>query len=263
MDIRRLQETTHKYPMVRAALYPAIITKRQMMKRRSLLQRETLDSLAQILVDDPVVRIDEFEGVFSLSIDSGLLAKLIIEKHFEPELANLCLQHLDAQRDALDVGANVGFFTVLLAKHPTRGRVLAVEPTANALARLHRNLVLNDVDDQVLVFEGVASSNSGSVEIRTIEGREEFSTLGEASHPNTAGEPWVVEEVPSATLDELVAQHSLDPGFMKVDVEGAEASVLGGATTLLAENRPSDSLRTVRLPPKGQRFVSHGGRSTS
>ena len=145
---------------------------------------------------------------------------------------------LDPHRDAVDIGANIGFYAVLFAKRLDGRRVLAVEPTRNALARLRRNIALNAVESKTIVFEGVASNQSGWLEIKTISGLEEYSSLGAMDHPSIAGVAFVTERVEARTLDELVADHGLDCGFVKADVEGVEHTVFEGGQRTLAQQRP-------------------------
>ncbi len=224
---------------MRAALLPAITARRFWLGRRSARYAEVVANLRDLLVEDPVIRLDEFDGVFSLDRHSDLFSRVVTRRTYEPELVAVCARHLDRDRDVIDVGANIGFYSVLFACNLAHGRrVIAVEPTRNALRRLRRNLELNGVTDRVTVVEGVISSQSGKVEIKTIRGREEYSSIGRLEHPSVAGEEWVTEPVTATTLDALVATTGLDPGFLKVDVEGVEHLVFDGARDVLSRYRP-------------------------
>jgi len=196
------------------------------------------DRLAELLAEDPVVKVAEFEGTFALSPRGALFRFVAEQGDYEPVLARKCVELLDPHRDAVDVGANIGFYAVLFAKRLDGRRVLAVEPTRNALARLRRNIALNAVESKTIVFEGVASNQSGWLEIKTVSGLEEFSSLGAMDHPSIAGAAFVTERVEARTLDELVADHGLDCGFVKVDVEGVEHTVFEGGRRTLAQQRP-------------------------
>ncbi|MDB2499866.1 FkbM family methyltransferase, partial [bacterium] len=68
--------------------------------------------------------------------------------------------------------------------------------------------------------------------------KEEFSSIGKMDHPSISNESFVEIETLSATLDSLVSKHKLIPGFIKVDVEGAEHLVFQGAQSVLREHRP-------------------------
>jgi len=191
------------------------------------------------LIGDPLLRVDEFEGVFAVDCHSDLLYRMIIDKCYEPQLVEFCKKYMDPHRDVIDVGANIGFYTVMFAKNIVSPRkVLAIEPARNALRRLRRNIAVNGVKERIEVFEGVVSNKSGSVGLKTIGGKEEYSSIGAMTHPSIEQEEWTLEEVVSTTIDDLVLKKSINPGFLKVDVEGVEHLVFQGAERVLADDRP-------------------------
>ena len=134
----------------------------------------------------------------------------------------------------LDVGANVGFFTLLAATRtgPT-GFVYSFEPLPRNLAYLRRHLDLNAVTN-VEVLPVALSSSAGA------------ARFGSAANPAMGGLAAEGElEVQTETLDELVASGRVrPPHFLKIDVEGAEYEVLRGAAATLARHRPDLLLST-------------------
>jgi FkbM family methyltransferase len=197
-----------------------------------------LATLADMARGDIELRVDEFDGVFAINPRSELFRRLLRFRQYEPELAQVFRAHVDPCRDIVDVGANIGFFTVLGAKALRGGRVLAVEPTGAAFARLVANAARNGVADRVIAFNGAAAAAEGQFAMNVVPGREEYSSVGALVHPRVRGAPQVLETVPATTLDALVARHDLHPGIVKVDVEGAEHLVFEGARMLLERHRP-------------------------
>src|SRR5262245_51571578 len=98
----------------RVLLYPAILVRRLIMRRRNTLRYTFVARLQECLAEDPVVHIDEFQGVFELDRRSHLFARIVSEGTYEPELAHACFANLDPSRDAIDIGANAGFYTNLM-----------------------------------------------------------------------------------------------------------------------------------------------------
>lgn len=128
----------------------------------------------------------------------------------------------------VDVGANVGYYTVSAARRvgPT-GSVVAIEgwsPTARAL---RRNLALNGLDRvQVVEAAVVADSESESVGFRRQRGA---SGLGQVERSSAA-----TARVPATTLDAVCG--SLDRvRMMKLDIEGGELDALAGGGDTLAK----------------------------
>jgi FkbM family methyltransferase len=200
--------------------------------------KQAFDALSDILVEDPVIRAEEFGGSFRIDVRSDMFRRLVIYKQYEPVLAKVAVKFADGGRDFIDIGANIGFYSVLLANNLTSGRGYAIEPTAKAFARLQANIAYNGVLDRVRVIKAAITDRIGNVQIRVIPGKEEYSSLGGMNHPSIASLGFSLETVPAVTLDHLVEQHNIHPGFLKIDVEGCEHLVLAGARQTLLQYRP-------------------------
>ena len=186
-----------------------------------------------------VVRIPAFQGSFEMDVRSHLLKRIILERQFEPDIVNLVKRYVDPTRDVIDVGANVGFYTVLFSRLVSESsKVLAVEPTQLVLEHLRRNVERNGCTRSVLVFDGIATNSRGSFRLNVIPGMEEFSSIGKIVHPYVTGKVTQSVEVKGDTVDNLVRDFKLNPGFIKIDVEGAEYLVLEGAVGTIRTYHP-------------------------
>jgi FkbM family methyltransferase len=138
------------------------------------------------------------------------------------------VQHLVREGQvALDVGAHVGFYTVLLGSLVgPAGRVVAVEPVPSNFAALQRNVALNSFDGVHLV-QAAASERNGTARLSTQEGETGWGSL-EISRSGPA------VEVGTIRLDEYLNDLGVASlGFAKIDVEGHELSVLRGLEKFL------------------------------
>ena len=127
----------------------------------------------------------------------------------------------------LDVGANVGAYTLLFAIWAgPDGRVFAFEPAPASLAGLRRQLQLNQLAGRV---EVVPVAIAGTV------GTADFICDG-ASGANALGSGSTTGAIPVATtsLDAFCGERGLSPDVIKIDVEGAELDVLRGGRATLA-----------------------------
>ena len=185
------------------------------------------------------VRVPSFDGVFEFGPHSHVLRTILIHRDYEPDLATIVKQRIDPNRDAIDIGANAGLFTVLMARLVSHsGRVLAIEPTPGALKYLRINIARHGQEAKVIIFNGVASDARKEYQINCVEGMEEYSSLGKLVHPAVNGEKYSQLKVQGETVDRLVDEFGLRPGFLKIDVEGAEYSVLMGALRTIQKHRP-------------------------
>ncbi len=186
-----------------------------------------------------VVRVREFGGSFEIDFRSHILRRILEHHSYEPILASLAGKLIDPNKDVIDVGSNVGFFTVLASQIiGSRHKVLAIEPTPSGLLLLKKNIRRNSRAHSVIVYGGVAMDRKGSFPLNIIPGMEEYSSIGKELHPCTLNISRQTTIVEGDTIDNLVSRYKLRPGFMKIDVEGAEYQALKGALKTLRKYRP-------------------------
>jgi FkbM family methyltransferase len=134
-----------------------------------------------------------------------------------------------------DIGANIGYFTLLAATAlKNTGRIVALEPGGTAYRTLLKNIGLNDFTNITPV--NLAASNSvGEAKLYlTAEIADTGANLFQAGDERTQ-----CETIHTMPLDVFLTQEHLPPPqFLKIDVEGAELAVLQGATRILAEFSP-------------------------
>ena len=133
-----------------------------------------------------------------------------------------------------DIGAHVGFYTLLASMLVGDGRVYAFEPLPSNIAILKKHIVLNKLTN-VTVIEAAVSDKEG----KTFFKEGESSTTGTISEKNGS---FAVQEV---FIDKLIeTQNILPPRILKIDVEGTELSVLQGARRTLRQYKPIIFLAT-------------------
>lgn len=143
----------------------------------------------------------------------------------------------------LDVGANVGFFTIPLARAAAmRGsRVYAFEPVQQNVDRIRENLELNRLEQTVNVFPFALSSKDATVEISL---RQDFVQGGETGNASIViadgrDDPFISQSIETRRLDDIDAEAPLPISVMKIDVEGHESEVIAGARERIARDRPT------------------------
>jgi FkbM family methyltransferase len=144
---------------------------------------------------------------------------------FEPAQVRVAARRIRKGDTVMDVGANVGFYTLLFARlvGPT-GTVHAFEPVLGDV--LEGNLELNDYRNVVVHRTAVGAEHA---RLMLTNPRAGDSTGNWQRSGGSEG-----REVPQVTLDEYVEERV---AFVKVDVEGMEADVLAGLSHSLAAGR--------------------------
>ncbi|MFC1961613.1 FkbM family methyltransferase [Chloroflexota bacterium] len=220
--------------------FPAIYLRRIYLHRFGKSYDKFYNSLFNMVQSgSAVVAIPDFQGLFEIDFRSHILKCALMNKQFEPELVELVRTYVDAEKDALDIGANIGLYAVLFSKiiHKSN-RVLAIEPAPLALEYLRRNIHRNGCTQSVIIFEGIATDATGIFRMNVIPGMEEYSSVGEIVHPSVHNKSSEIIEVRGDTIDNLVNAFNLRPGFIKIDVEGAEYLVLNGAIETIQRYHP-------------------------
>ena len=168
-------------------------------------------------------------------------AEAYIQGIYEPNLVQYIKNNVRPGMICVDVGANVGFFTLLMAKLvQPGGRVIAFEPTSRIFEVLKRNVQLNGLI-QVDLEQTALSSSSGKVDFQEgPAGFEVYNTIGKVTHPNAIDQSFVTSSVKCERLDTYLDARGLQQvDFIKIDVEGAELSVLSGMERILKLNPQS------------------------
>jgi len=239
-----------RHPLLRQALAGPRAIRRAWTGWRQKSGEAILERISQIVKDNVVFEAAEFGGVFSINPQSHLLHRFLRTGCYEPSVSQLFLSLVRPECDVIDVGANIGFFTVAGAKKLTTGRLLAAEPTSEAFCRLAENVTRNGVADRVILFKGMIGAAKGQADIHFVPGFEEYSSINDPEHFATRGKEIRTDTVPVERIDDLVAKYGLRPTVMKVDVEGAEFSVFSGAQDTLSAYRPAVISEVWKNPTK-------------
>ena len=162
---------------------------------------------------------------------SGLIVRGVLEVPVQEALRRT----LPTGGVLYDVGANVGFFSMLAARIVGQnGRVYAFEPAPRNAEAIRRGAAANEFAN-IEVIERAAFEHSGSGRLQLVEDLS-WSKLEDAG-PHELTE--TVVEVELVAVDDLVGRGELRaPDVVKIDVEGAELEVLRGMRKTIAEHSP-------------------------
>ncbi len=132
-----------------------------------------------------------------------------------------------------DIGANIGFYTCLLASLvEAKGAVVAFEPASRTCGYLHENVSLNQFTNVTVVNKGLGNTQ----EQRHLHYSEAGLAEGTASLKYTDGRT-ASERVTLDTIDNLIRELPT-PDFIKIDVEGYQVEVLRGGEYCLKTHAP-------------------------
>jgi FkbM family methyltransferase len=159
--------------------------------------------------------------------------KLYLLGLYERKIADVLRRECPPGGAAVDLGAHIGYFTLLLASLTgSQGKVYSLEPNPSNAAKIRQMLALNGLG-QVELFEAAVSDQQGTMQFE-VEDTGSMGRLLPSGRPTSSS-----VEVRVETLDALAAAHDFRPiGLIKMDIEGAEAGALLGMKGLLERCRP-------------------------
>ena len=161
---------------------------------------------------------------------------------YEVELQQAVSDLLKPGMCIYDVGANIGYVTLLLARAAGEsGQVAAFEALPANVARLEKHVALNHLGGRVTIVPAAVVDQAGPVRFLVHPSTSMGKAVGSAGREKM--DDYLKEiEVPGLALDGYVFEHGLQPHpppqAIKMDIEGGEVLAIKGMQRILQEVRP-------------------------
>ena len=179
------------------------------------------------------VEVDRMGFHWRLDMDTYIGRMIAIHDVFEPDTTRLLADLVKPGMHVLDVGANIGYFTLLMAQAVgPKGHVWAFEPTQKYREQLLWHVDCNELTSRVSVIPFGLSDESMSPMI----------SIGDSSatlHWTKDVPPQQQEEIELHPLDDVVDELSIQQvDLVKLDIDGHEPHFIRGAARLLQQSKP-------------------------
>lgn len=218
-----------------------MITKLQLLKGVSKALRRGRLSLARMPGGNQLLSgLSKFIGDLSIEFHGLTLTGSLLHRRelwsiqagaYEPFTVELFLESVQPRMTICDVGAHIGFYSLLAAKTVgLEGKVYAFEPDPRNFSYLVRNIQANGFQDVVVAIPKAVSDFSGHVPLQL----NPVTTGGSSLHQNLRGGSSV--KIACVSLDEFFSLDS-PVDVIKLDIEGAEVQAITGMKQLLAHNK--------------------------
>ncbi len=166
--------------------------------------------------------------------DDIMTPQLIVYRQWEKIVSEFLLSRVNSETIFLDIGANFGYFSCLIASHigsGVGGQVHAFEANPKIISLLKRNIEINWGMAPVHIYEVAVSDSPGLVTLNIPQGHAANASLGKIKN----GVEIDSIEINANSIDNLLSNvDRID--LAKIDVEGAEFLVLKGMKKVLAKN---------------------------
>jgi FkbM family methyltransferase len=153
---------------------------------------------------------------------------------YESEIGELLTRIIKAGDVFLDVGANIGYFSLLVAKTEPAAKVFAFEPSSHAFEKLEKHIKDNDLKNIVAINAAVGENDETGILFLADADNEGMSSLKEPE--NYSGKK---QEIKIISPDNWFIRSGLEIiSIIKIDVEGSELAALKGMKNIIAEFHP-------------------------
>lgn len=192
--------------------------------------------------DQVIKRIEDHQFSIVLNIhDRAIGLPILLKSSYEENVVQVFLQHLKPDTHFLDIGANIGYYSLLAASHCPQGKVFSFEPDETNFRYLKTSIAYNgfdaiiqayplavsDQDESIIIYDAGSSINSGA--IVTAKDKESLSPYVGTANP-------AFKTIAAVTLDSFLESTRID--VVKLDIEGHEPFALQGMKQLLQQNQP-------------------------
>jgi len=174
-----------------------------------------------------------YGNMVSMKCDQHISAALALYGEATQIEVDVCLDFIRPGDVVLDVGANIGYFTMAFARRVGKeGCVISFEPQRLPYLCLCANIAINSMAEYVQPVRSAVGAEKGMAKIEVVNSWAQVQNVG-GTRLNAPSE--VMDDVPVAKIDDLALP---EVDFIKIDVEGMEQFVLAGAVETIKRCRP-------------------------
>lgn len=174
----------------------------------------------------------------SLFLPDRIQRRMFIKKNHEPETETHLIQFMKKSKCFLDIGANVGYFSLLAKSVNPNLKVYSFEPNPNNVKKINENIHINGFENIILTADCLSNA-LGEVSFSVPPINE--SGWGRITNDHLPLENFTHIKAKTITLDSLVQNNFFGediPDLIKIDVEGNEFKIIQGAKIFFEKFSP-------------------------
>ncbi|WP_421658997.1 FkbM family methyltransferase [Leptothermofonsia sp. ETS-13] len=192
--------------------------------------------------DDVIKRIEKYNFSMILNIhDRAIGLPILLKSSYEENVTEVFLKYLKSDTCFLDIGANIGYYSLLAASQCPEGKVFSFEPDETNFRYLKTGIIYNRFDSAIQAYNLAASDRNGSIYLYEVScpansGAKVTAKDKESLNPYVKTENPQFQLVEAVQLDSFLAGKRID--IVKLDIEGHEPFALLGMKEILIQNKP-------------------------
>ena len=194
-------------------------------------------------------------GILKLKTDSGTikiatnqtsyLTQLLFWDGYKNFEYSALFEMLSKDVDSfLDIGSNIGYYSLIACKSNPKIKAYAFEPALGPKHYLNKNIVLNNFENQIKPVDLALSDTTGSIDFYEVESLKyknlKYNLAGEGNAgTKTTSRNFIKNTVQATTLDKFVETEKISKiDLIKIDTEGTEIHILNSGIDIIKSHEP-------------------------
>jgi len=191
------------------------------------------------------IRLDDHNSFVMVTNQTNYLTKQVFWggiQNYEYQIIRIFMNLVTELDCFMDVGSNIGYYSLVAAKLNSRITVYAFEPLPSAFLFLQKNIEMNELHN-VKAFQLALSNKEGEIDFYATKMQKALYLKHHISGTSNLARPKdsysEVIKVKSKTVDQFVEENSLKKvDLIKLDTEGTENLILEGAKSVIKRDKP-------------------------
>lgn len=186
-------------------------------------------------------KMPKFDLLLDLQDRWGVSKHILKHGEYDAELCRLVKGFLPPNAVCIDIGANIGFWTIFLVSECKAAKVFSIEPELSNLNLFRQNIDLNSSTAKVELFANAVGDMPGQLSLFLSDDNAGDHQM----YDSNEGRKQIKVDV--KRVDDLIGERKID--FIKMDVQGFEPYVVGGMLGVLERNQ--DIILLTEFWPSG------------
>jgi len=191
---------------------------------------------------DQIILIKKYNFAIIINRNDKALAEDLIQfQEYETNVAKVLLKYLKPDICFLDIGANIGYYSLLVASQCPEAKIFSFEPDKKNFHLFKTGIVYNSYDKQIKAFPFAVSDKNETILVSDLGNNSNFGarftgkTLKHLKSVVHGPDPYFAP-VKAVKLDSFLENQKID--LVKIDIEGYEPFAIKGMVNIIKRNKP-------------------------
>jgi FkbM family methyltransferase len=181
-----------------------------------------------------------FSMILSLE-DHAISRPILVKGKYEQNVTKVLLNYLKNDLKFVDIGANLGYYSLLVASQCPQAKIYSFEPDQKNFHLFQTSIIYNQFQHLIKAYPLAVSNETKNIVISSLGNNGNFGArfTGNSKQDlitHIHGENPYFQEISAVSLDDFLPDIELD--LVKIDIEGYEPFAIQGMRQLLIKNKP-------------------------